>query len=69
MSGPDTVKCGSGAIGPAGVRDEHPILPLERTADGGLGRLMSADGMKPGDEYRNDERGLEEAVSDEVDAS
>ena len=69
MSGPDTVKCGGGALGPAGVCDEHPILPLEHTADGGLGRWMSADGMKPGDGYRNDELGLKEVVSDEVDAS
>ena len=69
MSGPATAKCGGGALGPPCVRDEHPILPLERTADGGLGRMMSANGMKPGDEYRNDERGLEEVVSDEVDAS
>ena len=69
MKGPATVKCGGGAVGPPCVRDEHPILPLERTADGGLGRMMSANGMKPGDEYRTDERGLEEVVSDEVDAS
>ena len=69
IRGPATVKCGGGTVGSPSMRDEHPILPLERTADGGLGRMMSANGMKPGDVYRSDERGLEEVVSDEVDAS
>ena len=69
MRGQAAVKCGGGALGPPNMRDEHPVLPLERTADGGLGRMMSANGMKPGDVYRSDERGLEEVVSDEVDAS
>ena len=68
MSGPATVKCGGGALG-AAPRDDHPCLPLERTADGGLGRMFAANGMQPGDEYRSDEQGLAAVVSDEVDAS
>ena len=67
MRGPATVKCGGGAL--AAVRDDHPCLPLERTADGGLGRMFAANGMKLGDEYRSDEQGLEAVVSSEVDAS
>ena len=69
MRGPATVKCGGGALVSSQMRDAHPILPLERTADGGLGRMISANGMQPGDVYRSDERGLEEVVSDEVDAA
>ena len=59
MKGPATVKCGGGALGPPCVRYEHPILPLECTADSGPGRMVSANYMQPGDEYQSDGRGLE----------
>ena len=65
MAGPATVKCGGGAVSqapqieasapasaPPAVHLDHPVLPLVRAEDGGLGRMMAANGPESGDNYR-----------------
>jgi hypothetical protein len=83
MAGPATVRCGGGAVSqtpqiavsapdPAlpAARLDHPVLPLVRAEDGGLGRMTAANGPESDENYRSaDEMRLKAAVSAEADTS